>query len=237
MNTLVPLRKTYFMNTLCLPLTTTNLMNTLYLPSTILLNWQPFKINNTLLCEISQNPSISILHWVCVCVCVCVCECVIIRNSWIDFKWALSRVVVLWLHWMESKTDERGWVERDEWDESEGMMMGGNDGTDGTIGWMRRIGRDDGRNDGTDGTMGWMRRRTDAKMMALTIVMGDEWEDTGKEENMGWIRRIGRDEASDGKDDQTETIGWMMEHLRRMKKDEMIGRMSQMMMQMSRIWD
>ena len=76
--------------------------------------------------------------------------------------------------------------------------------------------------------------------MALTIVMGDEWEDTGKEENMGWIRRIGRDEASDGKDDQTETMGWMrqmMEQLRRMKKDEMIGRMSQMMMQMSRIWD
>ena len=68
--------------------------------------------------------------------------------------------------------------------------------------------------------------------MALTIVMNDEWEDTGKDENMGWIRRIGRDETSDGKDDQTETIGWMMEHLRRMKKDEMIGRMSQMMMQM-----
>ena len=76
--------------------------------------------------------------------------------------------------------------------------------------------------------------------MALTIEMNDEWEDAGKDENMGWIRRIGRDETSDGKDGQTETMGLMrqmMEQLRRMNKDEMIGRMSQMMMQMSRIWD
>ena len=78
-----------------------------------------------------------------------------------------------------------------------------------------------------------MNEAKDAEMMALTIEMNDEWEDAGKDENMGWIRRIGKDETSDGKDGQTETMGWMrqmMEQLRRMKKDEMAGQMRQIRM-------